>query len=112
MTITSSDVNPPKEEAVVEKPQKRVRKPAKEAIAPKSELAAAFQAYEEAVKEATGGRVLMKMERENQSFVTDSGVKFTRSQPYQLVPEHEVELLLKQNFRKAYPEEVTDFYAR
>lgn len=78
---------------------------------PKQELLDAMETYEESVKELTGGKVLMKMERDNASFITDNGVKFTRENPYQLVEAPEVEVLLRQNFRKAYPEEVKDFYA-
>lgn len=111
MTITSEDVNPRKEEEPVVKPQKRVRKT--EPVAPrKTELTEALNAYENAVLKATGGKILLKMERDNVSFVTDAGVKFTREQPFQLVDADEVDLLIRQNFRKAYPEEVKEFYER
>lgn len=106
--IKSEDVNPPKEDS---RPTRVVKKqPTKKPAASKTDLAEAIKQYQDTVKDASGGRVLMKMETENMSFVTDSGVKFTRDAPFQLVQEWEVDLLLKQNFRKAYPEEVSEYY--
>lgn len=106
--IKSEDVNPPKEDS---RPTKVVKKqPVKKTVASKAELVDAIKQYQDSVKEASGGRVLMKMETENMSFLTESGVKFTREAPFQLVEEWEVDLLLKQNFRKAYPEEVSEYY--
>jgi hypothetical protein len=61
---------------------------------------------------ALPGRVLLKMERKNSSWTTRSGVIFTQEHPFQLVPEEEVEELLREGgFRRADPQEVVYFYA-
>ncbi len=59
----------------------------------------------------TDGVVLMKMERQNSSWTTRSGVIFTQEHPFQLVPEDEVDELLNEGgFRRADPKEVVNFY--
>jgi len=77
---------------------------------PREVMLAAIDQYEGSLKEISGGKIWLKMERDNFSFTTEKGVKFTRDNPYQLVDEDEVDILLSQNFRKAYPEEIRDFY--
>lgn len=107
MTIKSEDVRG----EPVERPAKVTKKAVtKKPVRSKVELEDAIKNYQESLKEVSGGKVLMKMERENLSFVTDSGVKFTKDAPYQLVEEWEFELLLRQDFRRAYPEEVEEYY--
>lgn len=59
---------------------------------------------------AVTGTVLFMVNRTG-SWTTPSGVSFTRQLPYQLVPDEEIEALLKSGrFRRAEPEEVRDFY--
>lgn len=59
---------------------------------------------------ATKGAVLF-MTSSGGSWATPSGVQFTASRPYQLVPAEEVESLLTSGrFRRAEPQEVKDFY--
>ena len=55
-------------------------------------------------------KVLMKMDRDNYSWVSPSGVLFTKELPYQLVDEDVVQILLPHNFRRAVPEEVIEYY--
>lgn len=56
-------------------------------------------------------KVLMKMERNNFSWTTRSGVIFTREHPFQLVPEPEVDELIREGgFRRADPKEVVVYY--
>lgn len=108
MTIKSEDVRGTGDS----RPTKVVKKPItkKQPVSSKAELEDAIKKYQESLKEVADGKVLMKMERENLTFISDGGVKFTRKSPYQLVEEWEVEYLLKQNFRRAYPEEVEEYY--
>ncbi len=56
------------------------------------------------------GKILLKMQRQNASFESPSGVMFWKDHPFQLVPEDDVETLLKDNFVRANLEEVEDFY--
>lgn len=76
----------------------------------KSEMARVVSQYDEILKEVAGGKVWLKMERENMSFTSPTGIKFTKDNPYQMVDPDEVDILLSQNFRRAYPEEIKDFY--
>ena len=116
MTIKSEDVRP-------ERPvRKTTRTTTKTSVATEDSnfskndaqrlLEEAMENYESSLKEMSGGKILLKMERENASFTTTKGVKFSKDHPYQLVDEDEVAALLRQNFRKAYPEEIKDFYSK
>lgn len=109
MATTSEDVRPTKrtkkEPTIAEKEDINL----KENNA-REQMARVVEEYDEVLKDISGGKVWLKMERENMSFTTDSGVRFTKDAPYQLVEADEVERLLKQNFRKAYPEEIKEFY--
>lgn len=59
----------------------------------------------------TDGLVLVKMERQNSSWATRSGVVFTREHPFQLVTKEEAdELFMETGFREAGPEEVLAYY--
>lgn len=57
-------------------------------------------------------KVIIKMERKNNSWTTRSGVIFTQEHPFQLVPQEEVDELIREGgFRRADPKEVVYFYS-
>ena len=57
------------------------------------------------------GTVLIHMRGSTGSWETPSGVKFTKKSPYQVVPEHEANMLLDLNrFEPADPESVKKFF--
>jgi hypothetical protein len=113
MTIKSEDVRPPKRttKAATAKPRIKAGDDINmKSVNPRDDMLAAIDQYETSLKTMSGGKIWLKMERDNASFTTYKGVKFTRDNPYQLVDEDEVDILLHQNFRKAYPDEIRDFY--
>lgn len=81
-----------------------------ERVDPKNEILAAVQTIESNTKSLTGGRMLLKMERENVSYTTPEGVRFSKEHPYQTVEEEEGKQLLRLGFREATPSEVVRFY--
>lgn len=106
--VTSSDV-PTKGKSVTER--KPVKTQRAKSIDPAKQLVEAAKQMESATKELTGGKILVKMETDNYSYLTESGVKFTKAHPFQLVEESEADLLEENGgFRKASPQELIDFY--
>lgn len=81
-------------------------------VDPADALLEAAKTMESATKELTGGKILVKMVSDNFSFLTGDAVRFTKQHPFQLVEEHEANLLISQGgFRKASPQELIDYYS-
>lgn len=116
MTVTSSDVpkkaTRARKDVVKTEDQSEVSNIHKMTVTdPAKILVEAAKTMESASKELTGGKILVKMLTDNQSYITDTGAKFTKSHPYQLVEESEANLLIDNGgFRKASPQELIDFY--
>lgn len=115
--VTTKDINPEPEPDVSQKVLTRERKMSAvtkntDIVDPAKEIIDSALRMKEAIKKLTGGKIVMKMERENATFMTDNGVLFSRDHPYQLVEEGEASLLLSQNFRAASPDEILHFYGQ
>lgn len=81
-------------------------------VDPKQAVIDAAKALEDATTQLMGGKVVVKMERENQSYITPDGVKFTKEHPFQLVTKEEAERLGEYGFRRASPSEIAEYYSK
>lgn len=68
--------------------------------------------FDEPVEKAGEERVLLRMTRDNGTFEV-RGVRFTRANPYAIVPESDADAILDmyEGFRIASPKEVREFYS-
>ena len=114
-TVSNDDINSVESPKIVTRERKMsaVKKLGNSDIVdPAKEIIESARRMKEAIKKLTGGKVVMKMERENATFLTDNGILFSREHPYQLVDEDESSLLIPQNFRVASPDEILEFYGK
>lgn len=125
MTITTDDL--PKRGAGVKRERKKTERVAKEGATDAGE---AFmdeepvevyventnqtsQVIENVTNDALlSDKVLLKMERDNMSYTSNKGVRFSKEHPFQTVDKGEADELVKLGFREAVPDEVLRFYEK
>jgi len=108
MTTTSDNVAK-KGSARTPKQEPEPKFALEDVLDPVDKIKKAMQEIKDAEQQLSGGKVLIKMERDNVSYRSPSGVLFTQEHPFQILDEGEVPFL-DAGFRVATPEEVAEYY--